>query len=173
MKQLFFTIALAFLATVSFAQKPVMGCVDRDIRLQSEELRSAFLKQGLSVLRDAMIGMQSNEPTPIAVNFTKGKLYQMVYIANRASSKMELEIFDGNDKKIGSKSAGGTGEPNYIIYSFIPDKTDIYLVVLSQKFKGKETCGSFTILAETPPAEAPVKAENPSNKNTPTPPKKK
>lgn len=73
-------------------------------------------------------------------------MYQMVFIGPKKASKISLELLDGEDHKIDSKTLKGLGETNYILYSFVPEKSDIYLVVLNQKFKGETMCGSFTIL---------------------------
>ena len=155
MKSIFSALAILFLSFSAFAQKQneALGCIDKVMVVQSEELKSTFKKQGLTVYRDAMITMESNMPLPIAIQMVKGRIYQLIFIGNKKSSKVSMEILNGDDKRVALKETSKGGN-NYIVYSFIPDKTDVYLVMLSQKFKGKTICGSFTLLHDAPAAPA-------------------
>lgn len=139
---------LSVLSTKTFAQQAKIGCLDKGIRLQSEQFKSDLKTQGLEVYKDAMIGMNNMEPYPVAVQLEARELYQLIYVANPDASKIYFEIFDGADKKIGEKKIDNKGgKNNFIVYSFLPQKTDMYLVVLTQKVKGKkEICGSFSIM---------------------------
>jgi|GEM_PF-836569 len=130
-------------------QQPNIGCVDKVVKLEAEDLKQAFIKQGMIVYRDAMMGMESQTPFPVAVQLMRGELYQFIFVGSKESSKITMELFDGDDKKLEQKTAGATSSNpngNYIIYSFIPEKTDLYLIVLTQKLKNKTMCGSFTIM---------------------------
>lgn len=149
MKKIFASVAIAIACSVSAhsQEQPRIGCMDRAIRIQAEQIKQNFIKQGLSVYRDAMLGMSSREPYPIAVQLTKGQIYQMVYIGSRQSSKITFELFHGKDK-IDEKVLNNPEESNQIVYSFIPEKSDMYLVVLTQKLKNKDLCGSFTIMQQ-------------------------
>jgi hypothetical protein len=90
-------------------------------------------------------------------------MYQLIFVANGRASKATMEIMDGNDKRLVTKQKDKNGT-NYIVYSFIPDKTDLYLIVLSQKFKGKSTCGSFTVLYDGPDPSKPADNTTPKKK---------
>ena len=64
-----------------------------------------------------------------------------------SASKIFFELYDGQDNKLVEKTIKKVDDTNFIIYSFVPQKTDLYLVVLTQKIKGDaEVCGSFTIM---------------------------
>lgn len=129
------------------AQQAKIGCVDKAVRLQSEQFKSDLKTQGQEVYKDAMIGMVSMEPYPVAVQLQGGELYQLIFIANAAASKIYFELYDGADKKIEEKKIDNDGGKNFVVYSFMPQKTDMYLVVMTQKVKGKkQVCGSFTIM---------------------------
>jgi hypothetical protein len=144
----FVTIVAFFMLIFSgaaFAQPASIGCVDKYVRLQAEELKLGFTKHGMEVYKDANVSMHADEPYPVAVQLNKGVMYQMIFVGNMAAKEVRLELFDGEDKKMGMKETK-KDDPNYIIYSFIPEKTDMYLVVLSQRAKNKEMCSSFTIL---------------------------
>jgi len=124
-----------------------IGCMDQGIRLQGEQIKHDFKAQGMEMYKDAMLTMMPKEPYPIAVQLTQGTIYQFVFVANKEASKLYFELFDGADTKLVDKVVENKGTNNFIIYSFIPQKTDLYLLVVSQKVKGrKEVCGSFTVM---------------------------
>jgi hypothetical protein len=149
MKKILVLVTGLILSThVVTTAQPNIGCNDRAIRLQSEQIKQGMKEQGMTVYRDAMIGMESQQPYPIAVHLEKGKMYQMIYVANNLATKMDFELFDQNDHKLDSRSVNNPAQNNYIIYSFVPEKTDMYMVVLTQKMKKKSLCGSFSILEQ-------------------------
>lgn len=153
MRTIFRTCSAIVLLTIccntSFAQAKI-GCMDKSLRVQCEQMKHDFKVQGMEVFKDAMIEMNNREPFPVAIQLNANELYQFVFIGNKADSKLYFELFDGADTRLGEKTVEVSGSNNYILYSFIPQKSDLYLVVLSQKIKGfkapKEFCGSFTIL---------------------------
>lgn len=142
-------IAAALLLTItsvniSYAQMAKIGCMDQGIRVQGEQMKHDLKAQGMEVYKDAMLTMTSKQPYPIAVQLTQGDLYQFVFVGNKTASKLYFELFDGGDNKLVNKVEDSK---NFIIYSFIPQKSDLYLLVVSQKIKGnKEVCGSFTVM---------------------------
>ena len=145
-KILLLVSAIIFLFNVTTVAQPNIGCNDRAIRLQSEQIKQGLKAQGMTVYRDAMIGMESQQPYPIAVQLEKGKMYQMLYIGNNTAAKLNFELFDEKDNKLDSKTLSDPAQTNYLLYSFVPEKTDIYLVVLTQKIKKGSVCGSFSIM---------------------------
>ncbi|MGN6569299.1 MAG: hypothetical protein ACTHJ0_15170 [Flavipsychrobacter sp.] len=145
---------LSFAFVCKAQQQPNIGCVDKVIKLQAEDLKQTFMKQDMVVYRDAMMSMESQTPFPVAVQLNKGQLYQFIFVGSRESAKITMELFDGDDKKLEQRTAGATSSNpngNYIIYSFIPEKTDLYLIVLTQKLKNRTMCGSFTIMQKGQP----------------------
>ena len=149
MKSLFTILAISFISFGAAAQTENLGCIDKDMRMEAEGLKASFIKQGLSVFKDAMITMESQQPVPVAIEMVQGRIYQMVFIGNSSAAKVSLEVMDGNHKQVMQKQSGKGGN-HYVVYSFIPEKTDVYLVMLYQKFKGKTACGSFTLLHDAP-----------------------
>lgn len=165
-------VSLFILISCSWASAqiiPVLGCNDGAIRLQAEQIKQNFKSQGLEVYKDAMIEMESRQPSPIAVQLTKGVLYQMVYIGSKDSKKISFELFDGNDKRIEEKTLKDPGANNLLIYSFTPDKTDLYLVILIQIKGTQNVCGSFSIMQPSTKQKGqynlPQKAKPISNPN--------
>ncbi len=142
----FFTLIVVCTFSYStMAQPASIGCIDKAIRMQAEDLKLGLTKHGMEVYKDANISMESSSPYPVAVQLNKGVMYQMIFVGSALARDIRLELFDGEDKKIGEKLMK-KNDPNYIIFSFIPEKTDIYLVVLSQRLKNQSICSSFTIL---------------------------
>ena len=141
------TTAFVFSYSMSDAQIiPALGCNDHGIRLQAEQIKQDFKTQGLEVYKDAMIEMESKQPYPIAVQLIKGTLYQMVYIGSKEAKRISLEIYDGDDKKIDERVLKNPAINNFIVYSFVPEKTDLYLVILTQSKGTQNICGSFSIM---------------------------
>jgi hypothetical protein len=140
------TVLLIFSFSTGRAQdQPNVGCIDKAVKLQAEDVKQGFMKQGLSVYRDAMVGMESQTPFPVEVKLVQGHLYEFLFIGN-AEASTKLELFDGDDQNIGSKKLAVGEAPGYIIYSFTPAKTDTYLIMLTQKLKHETMCGGFTIM---------------------------
>ncbi|MEZ5016023.1 MAG: hypothetical protein R2800_03160 [Flavipsychrobacter sp.] len=143
-----FSFILSILCSVSVnaQQRPSIGCVDKEVRLQSEQIKRQFKEQGLTVYKDAMVQMEPRQPFSIAVQLTQGQLYQLLFVGSKKASKITMELFDGKDNLIDKKTLTEPEKNNFIIYSFAPLKSDIYLIVLTQKIKGKKVCSSFSIL---------------------------
>ena len=133
-------------SNAAFAQAK-LGCTDNAILVQGAQFKHDFKAQGMEVYKDAMLSMMPKDPSPVAIQLSKGQLYQFIFVGSRAASKIYFELFDGNDKKLAEKVLDDPAHTNSVVYSFIPPKSDVYLVVLSQKIKGKmEVCGSFTVM---------------------------
>lgn len=148
------SIAASLLITVFITNNALaqakIGCMDKGIRLQSQQLKHDFKAQGMEVYKDAMIGMANKEPFPIAVQLSAGEQYEFIFTGNKKADRLYFELYDGNDRKLADKTVDNTGRNNYILYAFIPEKSDLYLVVVSQKIKGKkEFCGSFSVMRKT------------------------
>ena len=153
MKKILSILGIGFcIATTAFAQQPAVGCMDRAIRIQAEQAKQNFIKQGMKVYKEAMIGMEPNEPYPIAVQLTQGQLYQVVFVGSLSATKIRFELLDGKDKTIDQKVLDRPVENNMIIYSFVPEKTDMYMLMLTQKVR-KQTCGSIAIFEKADKAE--------------------
>ncbi len=144
-----FLIGFILISVNANAQQAKIGCMDKDIRVQSEQFKHNFRAQGMEVYKNAMLNMQSQEPYPIALQLQQGQLYQFVFVGSKLSSKIFFELFDGNDEKLESITLKEKDGKNYIIYSFMPKKSDVYLIVAGQKIRGGgEVCGSLTVMQQ-------------------------
>lgn len=151
MRTISLIVTLILLTVQADAQQPRIGCVNKSMRVQAEQMKHDFKAQGMEVYKDAMLGMSPGQPAPIALQLTEKQLYQFILIGDANASKIYFELYDGQDNKLAEKTIKKGDDTNFIIYSFMPQKSDIYLVVLTQKIKGKaDVCGSFTIMQKAP-----------------------
>lgn len=141
----------------------MVGCMDKNVRLQADEIKQHYTAQGFTVYRDAMLNMQSDEPLPVVMSMAKGQLYQIIFVGIPAEWKMKMEIFDGGDNKVDEQFVmRSRQQPNYILYTFTPQQSDNYLFTFLQKLKHEQMCGSVTILKLSPDhASAVIKPYTP------------
>lgn len=147
MRTIVFIASFLFFFSNVQAQQPRVGCVNKSMRVQAEQMKHDFKAQGMEVYKDAMLGMRPGEPAPVAIQLVEKQMYQFILIGDANADKIYFELYDGQDKKLVEKIIKKSDDNNFIIYSFVPQKTDLYLVVLTQKIKGKaDVCSSFTIM---------------------------
>jgi hypothetical protein len=156
MKNLFlYSFLLLLLATgsTSFAQReqrqPV-GCIDPALRLQADAIKQHYTAQGFKVYRDAMINMESMVPFPIMVQLAAGHLYQIIFVGNSRATTHKMIMYDSRDRKVDEKYTAkrhGDDPTNYIIYQFVPERTDTFLFEFMTRLKNENMCGSICILA--------------------------
>jgi hypothetical protein len=159
-KTLSYLIAIIILAAgatnASFAQKgtvPPVGCVDPSMRLQADGIKQHFTAQGFKVYRDAMINMESMVPFPVMVQLNRGQLYQIIFVGHPAATNHKIVLYDGADNKIDEKFITrhhGNDKTNYIIYSIVPERTDMYMFTFMTRLKNEHMCGSVCIVAADP-----------------------
>lgn len=138
-----------FIAGNALAQQPKIGCVDKMIVQRAEVAKASFTKQGMKVYKSAMISMTDQESFPIEVQLDKGKTYQILFIGDEESQKITAELYGNKNKMIERKKLSQGDEPGYISFNFSPEKTDIYLLMVTQKQKhNRNMCGNVTILEE-------------------------
>jgi Holliday junction resolvase len=149
-------VLLAFLIagtslTASAQQGPAkVGCVDRNIRLQADELKQHYAREGFAVVRDAMIGMVPRMPFPVVIALRSDTRYRIIFTGNSLASAAEIEVRDGSEKQIVmERNRFKDDQPRVVDIAFQPKRSDAYLFILQQRMRGEETCGSFTIMRDT------------------------
>ena len=146
-KNFFITLLALFISCNTFAQKPSVGCIDKSIRLQADEIKHHYTDQGFKVYRDAMVNMESQEPFPVMVSLEAGHMYQVVFVGHPAVYRIKMEVYDGSDNKIDQQFVmRSKGQSNYLLYNFVPERTDMYLFTFMQKLKNESMCGSLCIM---------------------------
>ncbi|MEO6833390.1 MAG: hypothetical protein ABI169_14380 [Chitinophagaceae bacterium] len=132
------------------AREPLVGCIDPALRLQADSIKQHYLKQGFVVYRDAMINMESMMPFPVVVQLVRGHLYEIIFVGPKAATNHKMVVYDGDEHKLNEESnfrKFGKTPTNYIVYEFMPERTDNYLLTLMSRWKNKDFCGSLCILA--------------------------
>jgi hypothetical protein len=132
---------------------PNIGCKDPNLLVQATELRAGLNAQGFELLHDAMISMSSKDDFPIVVRMQAGLFYQIVFIGNTRSKKMNLMVVDPQQQLIIEKQQTPLSQSsNVISFSFTPSTTGDYRFILNQAMKQglldarMTVCGSFSIL---------------------------
>lgn len=156
MRHILIILFIAITTTVQAQQMaPKIGCKDATILVQANELKESLIKQGFEVINDAMLSMESREDFPIVVRMQAGVFYQVAFIGNTRSKRMNLDLFAADKGLLMQKEQQPLNQTsNVISFSFTPADNGDYKFILSQtmkqelmKFKGKEiVCGSFCIL---------------------------
>lgn len=163
MKYILSILLSAILIQASFAQGS-KTCNDPAVMGQSNNIKSVYEKQGMVVFRESMIAMQSMEPSPIAVRLQADITYQFIFIGSSQANRLSLELYDGTDKKLDEKVEKGG---DYLLYTFKPEKTDLYLINLYQKKGARDLCGYFGIMTQqlknAPPKLAPIRSTQKAN----------
>ena len=154
------SIQLLYILLLSFSLKgmaqqtaPNIGCKDPNLLVQATELRAGLTAQGFELLNDAMISMPSKDDFPIVVRMQAGMFYQIIFIGNTRSKKMQLSLFDPQQQLILEKQQTPLNQSsNVISFSFTPSTTGDYQFTLNQAMKQglldarMTVCGSFSIM---------------------------
>lgn len=156
MRQLLFLFFIVFSVNARAQHyAPKIGCKDATILVQANELKESLAKQGFEVVNDAMLSMESREDFPIVMRMQAGVFYQIAFIGNTRSKRMNLDLFDPKMRLLIQKEQQPLNQTsNQISFSFTPAESGDYNFILSQtmkqelmKFKGKPVvCGSICIL---------------------------
>ena len=158
-KSIFYLLAVvAFVAvfhTDAAAQQKepataAVGCIDPAIRLQGDAIKQHYVSQGFKVYRDAMLNMESMTPFPVVVQLNRGQLYQIIYVGHPAATNHRMVLYDGSDRQLDEQAVSrrhGSEPTNYIIYSFVPERTDMYMFTFLSRLKREKMCGSLCIVA--------------------------
>lgn len=140
--------SLLFAGYAQAQQQPKVGCVDRAIRIQAEQLKHDFKAQGLTATKDMMLGMTSKQDYPLAVELKAGELYQLIFTGSREAERMGFVLYDTEGKLIEAKELNEPAKTNFMVYSFTPEKTGRYTLNLRQNLKKRELCGSFIVMEQ-------------------------
>lgn len=139
-------LTLAVFNSASAQQAPKIGCKNPEISRQAAELKEDMRKQGFEIVNDAMLEMTSKESFPIVVQLKQGEFYQIVFVGDVRSKKMELELYKDKYNRLMSHSRRPVlHEANVISVSFAPEETGNYLLMPMQNLKKEMLCGSITI----------------------------
>ena len=147
----FLTLALAFICQSSFAQDNVIRqnpCSTPAIMAQADSIKRFLANQGLEVVKEASMQMESEYEMPVIVPLTQGSWYQFVFIGDMSSKLYEVRMFDWNEKQVVyQKKYWGDVDGNVISYSYIPQFSEYHMIKPVQvNKKKKDLCGYVMLL---------------------------
>src|SRR5688572_25923628 len=88
--------------TISAQQNAVTQktCADVVIQKQADSVKKQLISGGFSLLREAMITMESEYEVPVIVPLKAGEWYQFVFIGDAASGLYEVRMYDYNEQQV-------------------------------------------------------------------------
>ncbi len=140
---------MVFIGSSLTAQDDVIrirNCSDSAITRQADSIRTELLAGGFKMVREAMVGMESEYELPIIVPLTGGEWYQIVFIGNLTSKLYEVRMYDYGEKQVVYKK-NQSGE-NIIHYSYLPVSSQHHMIKPLQvnKKQKKNLCGCVMLL---------------------------
>ena len=141
----FFLLFSGSFASTALAQAAVPG---DDIMLrQADEIKKHYTDQGFSVLQDVLIPMESMAPYDVVAPLLQGQMYELVFIGNPNAVRLKLELYDAGDNKMDEKFVfQNRQEPNYILYTIVPERSGNYHFAFLQQWKNKSLNASLCLM---------------------------
>lgn len=123
------------------------SCQDSLISRQVDSLKNFYTKDGFTLLKEASISMQSEYEMPVIMPLTQGTWYQFVFIGDYSSKLYEVRMFDWNEKQVVfQQKRWGDVDGNIIFYSYIPSKSEFYMMRPVQVNKKKKNLCGYVML---------------------------
>ncbi len=150
-----------FFSGALYAQNDVIrqkSCADTLILRQADSLRKQLTEGGFSVMREAMMTMESEYEMPVIVPLEAGQWYQIIFIGDIRSRLYEVRMYDYNEKEVVyKKHMWGDVDGNIINYSYIPRTSEFHMIKPLQvnKKQKKNLCGCIMLLRKTLKSELP------------------
>jgi len=147
MKNFLLILFILFLLQTGAAGQDVIrlqSCNDTLIAHQADSLKKLYQKDGLQLLKEASISMESEYEMPVVVPLNQGTWYQFVFIGEYSSKLYEVRMFDWNEKQvIFQQKRWGEIDGNIISYGYTPEQSEFYMMkpVQVNKKKKKNLCG--------------------------------
>ncbi len=147
MKTFFSFLSILFLLQFNAVGQDVIrlqSCNDTMIARQVDSLKNLFQKDGLLLLKEASITMESEYEMPVVVPLTQGTWYQFVFIGDYTSKLYEVRMYDWNEKEvIFQQKRWGDIDGNIISYGYTPTQSEFHMMkpVQVNKKKKKNLCG--------------------------------
>jgi hypothetical protein len=147
--------AFLLISFTSFSQDVIklQSCQDDLISKQVDSLKTAYSKDGLILLKEASITMESEFEMPVIVPLTEGTWYQFVFIGDYTSRLYEVRMYDWSEKQVVyQQKRWGDVDGNIISYTYIPKFSEFHMMkpVQVNKTKKKNLCGYVMLFKKTP-----------------------
>ena len=150
----------ASLLTISSRAQEVISlrsCADESISHQVDSVKSLYSKDGMILLKEASITMESEFEMPVVVPLTQGTWYQFVFIGDYTSKLYEVRMFDWDEKQVVfQQKRWGDIDGNIISYGYIPQLSEFHMMkpVQVNKKKKKNLCGYVMLFKKAVPEAA-------------------
>lgn len=122
----------------------LQACNDTMIARQADSLKALYQKDGLQLLKEASISMESEYEMPVVMPLTQGTWYQFVFIGDYTSKLYEVRMYDWNEKQVVfQQKRWGDVDGNIISYGYTPAQSEFHMMkpVQVNKKKKKNLCG--------------------------------
>ena len=132
-------------------QKP---CNDTFISRQADSLKAIYLNDGLLLVKEASITMESEYDMPVVVPLTQGTWYQFVFIGEYTSRLYEVRMFDWNEKQVVfQQKRWGDVDGNIISFGYVAEQSEFHMIrpVQVNKKKKKNLCGYVMLFKKAVP----------------------
>jgi hypothetical protein len=153
---LFFSLALLLPAPDLRSQDVIRlkSCNDTLITRQVDSLKAVFHKDGMLLLKEASITMESEYDMPVVVPLTQGTWYQFVFIGDYSSRLYEVRMFDWNEKQVVfQQKRWGDVDGNIISFGYVAEQSEFHMMrpVQVNKKKKKNLCGYVMLFKKAVP----------------------
>ena len=131
----------------------LQSCNDTLISHQADSIKSLYQKNGLLLVREASVSMESEYELPVQFPLTQGNWYQFVFIGDYTSKLYEVRMFDWSEKQVVfEQKRWGEIDGNIIAYSYTALQSEPHLMkpVQVNKKKKKNLCGYVMIFKKAP-----------------------
>jgi len=152
----FFPLFLLLTAADSHGQDVIrqQSCNDTMIARQVDSLKAVFSKDGLLLLKEASITMESEYDMPVVVPLTQGTWYQFVFVGEYSSRLYEVRMFDWNEKQVAfQQKKWGDVDGNIISFGYVAQQSEFHMMrtVQVNKKKKKNLCGYVMLFKKAIP----------------------
>jgi len=152
-KNIILSICILLSTEFIYAQDVIrqQSCDGNPYQSTVDSLKQYFSAQGLTVVREASMTMESEYEMPIVLPMTQGTWYQFVFIGDPTSRLYEVRMFDWSERQvIYKKNMWGDVDGNIISYSYIPKFSEYHMIKPVQVNKNKKKlCGYVLLLKRT------------------------
>lgn len=153
MKHILSLFLLSSIVFISSAQQPTptskqAGCNDVQVHSTLVSLDNADEQKGFSLQLFETFSMPSGNLIPFTMTLEQGKLYDFNFVATPAYMQYTFTIIDkDNNKLVNVKKKSKSGGDHFLNQNFVAPYSGIYIIVMSQKTKGKgEACGGLGVM---------------------------
>lgn len=160
MKNLFlaFLTVLLFTSINAYSQDVIRqrSCDDPFIMRQADSLKTLYAKDGLVLVKEASMTMESEYEMPVVVPLTQGTWYQFVFIGEYTSRLYEVRMFDWNEKQVVfQQKKWGDVDGNIISFGYVAAQSEFHMMkplqINKDKKKKKNLCGYVMLFKKSMP----------------------